>query len=113
MRLEALTPGGGGSRPVAAEAVAVPTPAAVPTPPAALPPQRYVLQAGAFSTLDAADRLKARLEQLTDVRAYVVRVADENLYRVRLGPVSSEAEAIRLRALITEAELDPPMIIRD
>ncbi len=114
VRLEALTPGGGGSRPVAAEAVALPTPAAaVPTPPAALPPQRYVLQAGAFSTLDAADRLKARLEQLTDVRAYVVRVADENLYRVRLGPVTSEAEAIRLRALITESDLDPPMIIRD
>lgn len=114
VRLEALVPGAGDTRSSAAEVVVQPTPSAVRTTPSVTPPpQRYVLQAGAFSTLDAADRLKARLEQLTDVRAYVVRVADENLYRVRLGPVRSEAEAIRLRALIVASDLDPPMIIRD
>lgn len=113
VRIEALTPGGGARR-TDGDAPAMSAPSAVvATPAAPAVPQRFVLQAGAFSTLEAADRLKARLERVTEIRAYVVRVADENLYRVRLGPVQSEAEAIRLRALITASDLDPPMIIRD
>jgi cell division protein FtsN len=43
----------------------------------------------------------------------VVRVSNEALYRVRLGPVESEAEALRLRSLIMDANLDEPMIIRE
>jgi rare lipoprotein A len=72
-----------------------------------------VLQAGAFRNLASADALKASLERLTGSRAYVVRVSNEALYRVRLGPVESEAEALRLRSLIMDANLDEPMIIRE
>lgn len=77
------------------------------------PPRRFVLQAGAFRNLASADALKASLERLTGSRAYVVRVSDEALYRVRLGPVENEAEALRLRSLIMDANLGEPMIIRE
>ncbi len=80
---------------------------------APLIPRRFVLQAGAFRSLASADALKASLERLTGSRAYVVRVSDETIYRVRIGPIESEAEALRLRSLIRDANLGEPMIIRE
>lgn len=77
------------------------------------PAAQFVLQAGAFRNLDAADRLKASLERATGERAYVVRVENDQLYRVRVGPVSGEPEAQRLRAAIIAANLGEPMIIRE
>lgn len=72
---------------------------------------RFVLQAGAFRELAAADQLKAALGRLTETPAYVVRVADDGLYRVRLGPVVGRPEAMRLRALIVAAEFGEPIIL--
>lgn len=74
-------------------------------------PASYVLQAGAFRELAAADRLKADLVQLTGQPAYVVRVAADSLFRVRLGPVAGQGEAQRLRDLIQGANLGDPLII--
>jgi rare lipoprotein A len=78
-----------------------------------LPGRQYVLQAGAFRNLAAADGLKDALVRLTGERAYVVRVDDDQLYRVRLGPVTSEAEAQRLRAMIISANYGEPLIIEE
>jgi rare lipoprotein A len=78
-----------------------------------LPAQQYVLQAGAFQSLGAADQLKASLAALTGARTYVVQVANDRLYRVRVGPVNGEAEAQRLRAMIVSANHGEPMIIRE
>jgi rare lipoprotein A len=72
---------------------------------------KFVLQAGAFQDLTAADRLKHSLTQLTGEPAYVVKVADDALYRVRLGPVEGRPEAQRLQAMIIEARYGEPLII--
>lgn len=72
---------------------------------------KFVLQAGAFRDLTAADRLKHSLMQLTGEPAYVVKVAEDALYRVRLGPVAGRPEAQRLQAMIIEARFGEPLII--
>lgn len=72
---------------------------------------RFVLQAGAFSELSAADRLKENLVRLTGEAAFVVRVSDDALYRVRLGPVVGRPEAQRLQAMIAAAEFGEPIIL--
>ena len=71
---------------------------------------RFVLQAGAFRDLAAADSLKENLIRLTGQAAYVVKVSADALYRVRLGPVDGHPEALRLRALIA-AEFGEPLIL--
>lgn len=73
--------------------------------------ERFVLQAGAFSDLAAADRLKQNLSRITGQAAYVVRVASDALYRVRLGPVDGRPEAQRLQAMIMAAEYAEPIIL--
>jgi rare lipoprotein A len=77
------------------------------------PLRQYVLQAGAFRNLAAADALKERLASLTGERAYVVRVDNDDLYRVRLGPVAGDAEAQRIRAMIIAANHGEPMILEN
>jgi len=72
---------------------------------------KFVLQAGAFQDLGAADRLKRSLMQLTGEPAYVVKVADDALYRVRLGPVEGRPAAQRLQAMIIEARYADPLIL--
>jgi rare lipoprotein A len=71
----------------------------------------YFLQAGAFRDLSAADALKNALGSLTGAPAYVVRVSEDTLFRVRLGPVSGRPEALRLQALIAAANYGRPLIL--
>ncbi|MDA1074098.1 MAG: septal ring lytic transglycosylase RlpA family protein [Proteobacteria bacterium] len=73
--------------------------------------QDFMLQAGAFQSLDSADRLQRNLEQLTGVRAYVVRTPEDNLYRVRLGPIRGESEAQRLRDMISAQTGSLPLMV--
>jgi len=75
------------------------------------PGEDFVLQAGAFSDLDRADRLKAALNSLTGAPAYVVKVSGESLYRVRLGPVRGRSEAERLSEVIRAADFGVPLIL--
>lgn len=75
------------------------------------PGEDYVLQAGAFSDLGRADRLKAALNSLTGTPAYVVKVSGESLYRVRLGPVRGRSEAERLKEMIRAADYGVPLIL--
>lgn len=74
--------------------------------------QDFMLQAGAFQSLDSADRLQQTMEQLTGVRAFVVRTSEDSLYRVRLGPVRGESEAQRLRGMIAAQTGSLPLIVR-
>jgi len=73
--------------------------------------RNFVLQAGAFTDLTRADRLKAALEDLTGKPTYVVKVSGEALYRVRLGPVRGRPEAERLQGVINGAEFGMPVIL--
>ena len=75
------------------------------------PGKRYVLQAGAFSDLNRADRLKAALGELTGEPTYVVKVSGETLYRVRLGPVRGLGEAERLKGVIHAADYGTALIL--
>ena len=75
------------------------------------PGNRYVLQAGAFSDLNRADRLKAALGDLTGKPTYVVKMSGESLYRVRLGPVRGRSEAERLKGIISAAEFGTALIL--
>ena len=71
----------------------------------------FMLQAGAFSNLDRADKLKGALERLTGQSTYVVKVPGEALYRVRLGPVSGRIEAERIQAVISAADYGDAIIL--
>lgn len=64
---------------------------------AASPTQLYV-QAGAYSQLDNARRVRARLSGLGAVDIHPFRIGGRSLYRVRLGPLSSSDEADRVLA---------------
>lgn len=69
-------------------------------PPQSAAPTSFVLQAGAFSVLDSADRLARELSGEVSAPAYVVRTNHDGYYRVRLGPFDGIREARRLQALI-------------
>ncbi len=71
----------------------------------------FFLQAGAFREFAAADALKENLHKLTGKSVYVVRVSDDRLFRVRLGPVRGHPEALRLQAMITAAHYGQPLIL--
>ncbi|AFU98614.1 septal ring lytic transglycosylase RlpA family protein [Simiduia agarivorans] len=66
-----------------------------------LPPNTF-LQAGAFSTLEAANQLKTSLNGLTHFPVLVARADKNSLYRVRIGPISNNYELMQLRELITQ-----------
>ncbi len=96
-------------------ASSAPSPAAQPAPPAALPPpvaappplpervstvavrpSSIYIQAGAFSRLENAQRLKAKLDPLGKVAISNAAKSGIILYRVRIGPVGSVGEADQL-----------------
>lgn len=89
--------------------------------PATPPAQRaelVYLQAGAFGSLQAADRLAidlssalARSNLDPKTQAYVVQMPADTLYRVRIGPVSGQGEAERIRGLLVDANFAPPVIL--
>lgn len=72
---------------------------------------RYVLQAGAFSAMEGADALHARVSALIEHPVHVVRTPDDHLYRVRIGPIQGDAELDRVKALFVEHGLGSPMVV--
>ena len=60
------------------------------------------VQAGSFTNFDNANRLRARLSALGDVRIAKALVEDTEFFRVRLGPVASVAAADRLLNLLLD-----------
>jgi rare lipoprotein A len=130
VRLEAIVPPRPGSRPVVAETA--PEPAPVPETPTVATPSdgptaapsmesgagRIWLQAGAFGDAGSAADLRDALAALLDARDEPVAVrldaGDDALTRVRIGPLADLAEANRLQALITFADIaGVPLIVRE
>ena len=74
-------------------------------------PGVYVLQPGAFRTLEEAERLQAKLLRL-GVRAAVQRVAIDNdeFHRVRIGPIEDLASLNRTRATLQRADIEAVVI---
>lgn len=80
-------------------------------PPPVSVPGAYVVQAGAFPSLDAADKVKARLAVLGVVSE--IQTANANgavFHRVRIGPIENLEELNRLRARLRQNGIDHQVI---
>ncbi|MBL8484723.1 MAG: SPOR domain-containing protein [Rhodocyclaceae bacterium] len=90
-------------RPSAAEQK--PAPVETRTPAPAAKPEPLFLQAGAFSSAQDADNLKARLALMgLDVQVAQATVPDKGtLFRVRVGPFRDPDEASRVRSELAQA----------
>ncbi len=112
------------AEPVAPSVVAkaAPVPPPVPAEPSPRQPggeqaltadEAIFLQAGAFARREGAERLHEDLTLLIGPTVHIDRVADDVLFRVRIGPVEHMREATRLQALIVTAQLGMPLIVRE
>lgn len=72
------------------------------------------LQLGAFANPDAAELLRARVQDTVGTQAFVSPIArgEQVLHRVRLGPLGSEAEARRLQDTLRTASLGQPTLVQ-
>jgi len=105
----AQTPGNDKPAAPAAEAAPAPAPAA---PAADAPAAKLILQAGAFSSEEEADNLRARLA-LIGLESSVQKgtVAGKGtLYRVRLGPFASAEEMQRTRAELAQNGIEASVV---
>ena len=73
-------------------------------------PQSFMVQAGAFSEFDRADRSHRELQELTGFRGVVVKIPTDGFYRVRLGPVPV-TDVPRVQALLQAADYGKPRLI--
>jgi len=100
------TPVPAAAPPAAATGVSVPGPTPAPAP-------TLYLQAGAFSERGNAERLRTRLAAIPGARVLLqdVVLEGQHLYRVRLGPMASVADADRMSASVVSAGMAPPRIV--
>lgn len=74
------------------------------------------LQVGAFSDRNAAEALVNRLSQITTLPVFVRSITSQDnqqLHRVRIGPVDDAVEQERIRAAVVAANLGSPYTVRD
>ncbi len=76
-------------------------------------PDNTFLQVGAFSNVQAADRLKTRLEKMVEhnVSVFQVATSTQTLYRVRVGPVTSKQAVLEISDLLRKREAINPQIV--
>lgn len=72
------------------------------------------LQVGAFANPDAAELLRQRLMGITTTPVFINAIAQGNtqLYRVRLGPLTNQQEAINTQQAIRLANLGSPTLVK-
>jgi cell division protein FtsN len=71
----------------------------------------YVLQAGAFTGLEDADRMQANLALLgIESRIQSVPIDDDIYHRVRIGPIDDLSELNRIRRRLWEADVDTMLL---
>jgi rare lipoprotein A len=74
-------------------------------------PTQIFIQAGAFSRVDNAQRLKSRLDRLGVVKVAGARVNGAEVYRVRLGPVANADEADRLLNRVVDSGVPEARVV--
>jgi rare lipoprotein A len=74
---------------------------------------RYFLQAGAFVESKTADELTKTLETILNKDVFVVRIVDDELYRVRVGPFMTRRDAERFQALMLARHNSVSLIIEE
>jgi len=74
-------------------------------------PDRYVLQAGAFSQPESAEAQVARIRKL-GFKVYTDRIKTPKgeRVRVRVGPFSNKADAIKAQNKLRQSQLDIPLV---
>jgi cell division protein FtsN len=78
-----------------------------PEPRAVEEPGSYALQAGSFSALSDADRLKARIALLgVESRIERVTISGDVFHRVRIGPISDLDRLNRIRRQLRDARVE-------
>ena len=84
-----------------------------PTKVAAIPDGQLYLQVGAFTNHENASQLVNRLVSATEENVLINRQAHDNynVYRVRIGPLSSEAAAEKLSMQLSPLGIDSPHIV--
>ncbi|NDH31536.1 MAG: SPOR domain-containing protein, partial [Betaproteobacteria bacterium] len=70
-------------------------------------PDRYVLQAGAYSQSENADAQVARLKKL-GVKVYTDRIKTPKgeRVRVRVGPFANKADAVKVQTKLRQAQIE-------
>lgn len=81
---------------------------------ASAPVAGLYLQVGAFANPDAAALLKAKLSQAVTAPVFISSVAlnQQTLHRVRLGPISTQAEVEQVQESVRQANLGQPSLVR-
>ena len=75
-------------------------------------PTSVFVQAGAYSRFDNANRVRARLTGLCLVKVTSVLIGGRDLYRVRIGPLASVADAdLALESVIAAGYSDARIIV--
>ncbi len=75
-------------------------------------PTSLYVQAGAFSFLENAERLRERLAGLAEASVTPARVDGQEFFRVRIGPVASLEQAdATLARLIDEGHIDARIVV--
>jgi rare lipoprotein A len=75
-------------------------------------PTQIHVQAGAFSTYEAAHKAAARLSGVGNVNIYPVLVKGRDLYRVRVGPLAAADDADRvLKAVVSNGFEDARVVV--
>lgn len=115
VELRAIEPGEPAAPPTRMAGTAPPATAPVPAPLSAPGTSRLYLQLGSFISRDNAESLRAQLALNNVGEATVLesRVDRQNIYRVRIGPLSSVEEADRLAIRIDGLGIGVPSIVID
>jgi len=71
------------------------------------------VQAGAFTQVGNAVRLRARLSSLGNVQIAKALVGEDAFYRVRLGPVANGEEADRMLELLLNNGINDARVVVD
>jgi rare lipoprotein A len=109
-------PSAAGVHLAAADVVAPPpAPAALPTTGASVPRQgrQIFIQAGAYARVENATKVQMRLGSLGRVMVEMAKAGGADIYRVRLGPFATRADAGKLLGSVVGAGFSDARVIED
>ncbi|MFC1748152.1 septal ring lytic transglycosylase RlpA family protein [Pseudomonadota bacterium] len=77
--------------------------------------QPFFLQVGAFSSFLNADNLRNRIVPVTNSNVVISKITanDQSVYRVRIGPISTEQDAVQLALKLTEHGMPYANVVYD
>ena len=73
----------------------------------------FYVQAGAFSDVDAAESLKQRLSHLGKTNVSVAKINGQMFYRVRVGPYTSQPQALDMLSKIRDFGIQTAHIVEN